>query len=178
MRLDPSLPAVGFTLLAAAAAQELIPVTRDIPVKLVFLSAVGLYHAMTKPLGAGLTALVWAGALTDALGGLPLFCTASFLLLAFGAVRVMQRVFLEASLVQGTLLVAVVSLAQIVWTQLWVRSEPVFAWHSLEVLGASVPAGMVAGFAGFAVCGLTDRASGVVKPVKEGNGVLWAEADR
>ena len=179
MRLDLYLPSVAVTLLAAASAQDLVPVTRDIPVKLVFLTAAGLYHAMTKPLSVGLTALVWAGALTDALGGLPLFCTTSFLLLAYGAVRVMQRVFLEATLVQGTLLVACASLAQMVWTQVWIRTgEPVLAWHTLEVLGASVPAGMVAGFAGFAVCGLADRVSGVVKPVKEGNGILWAETDR
>ena len=179
MRLDPYVPAVVFTLLVAAAVQDRVPVTSSIPVKWVFLSAVGLYHAMTKPLAVGLTALVWAGALTDALGGLPLFCTLSFLLLVFCAVRVMQRVFLEASLVQGTLLVAAASAAQTVWTQVWVRTgEPVFAWHTLAVLGASVPAGMAAGFLGFAVCGLVDRVSGCVKPVKEGNGILWAETDR
>jgi hypothetical protein len=173
------LPVLIFTLLLAAAAQDWLPVTADVPVKLVFLTAAGLYHAMTKPLPVGLTALVWAGALTDALGGLPLLCTTSFLLLAFCGVRVMQRVFLEASLVQGTLLVACASLAQIIWTQAWVRTgEPVFAWHTLAVLGASVPAGMVAGFAGFAMCGLVDRVSGVVRPVKEGNGILWAETDR
>jgi hypothetical protein len=173
------LPAVGLTLLIAAGAQDLLPVTRDVPVKLVFLTAAGLYHAMTKPLPVGLTALVWAGMLTDALGGLPLFCTTSFLLLVYSVVRVMQRVFLEASLVQGTLLVACASLAQMVWTHVWVRTgEPVLVWHTLEVLGASVPAGMVAGFAGFAVCGLTDRVSGIVKPMKESNGILWAETDR
>ena len=91
----------------------------------------------------------------------------------------MQRVFLDASLVQGTLLVACASLAQMVWTQVWVRTgEPVLAWHTLALLGASLPAGMVAGFAGFAVCGLVDRVSGVKRPVKEGNGILWAETDR
>ena len=68
MRLDLYVPVVGVTLLAAAAAQDLVPVTPDVPVKLVFLTAAGLYHAMTKPLAVGLTALVWAGALTDALG--------------------------------------------------------------------------------------------------------------
>ncbi len=179
MRLDPYVPAVAFTLLLAAAAQDLVPVGRQVPVKLVFLTAVGLCQAMTKPLTVGLTALVWAGLLTDALGGLPLFCTTSFLLLAFGAVRMMQRVFLEASPAQGALLVAVASLAQLIWTHAWVRTgEPVLAWHTLAALGASVPAGLVAGFAGFAVCGLTDRVSGLVKPVKESNGILWAETDR
>ena len=179
MRLDMNLPVVGIALFAAAVAQDLIPVTPHVPVKLVFLTAAALYYALTKPLPVALTALVWAGGLTDALGGLPLFCTLSFLLACYGVLRVLQRVFLEATLVQGTLLVACAAMAQTVWTRAWAGTgEPLFAWQTLRVLGASAPAGMVAGFLGFAVCGLMDRVSGNVKPVKEGNGLLWAETNR
>ena len=179
MRLDMNLPVVALALFAAAVAQDQIPVTPLVPVKIGFLTAAGLYFALTKPVPVALTALVWAGGLTDALGGLPLFCTLSFLLVAYGVAHVLQRVFLEATLVQGTLLVACAAVVQTLWTRVWAGAgEPFFEWHTLTVLGAAVPAGMVAGFVGFAVCGLADRVSGNVKPVKESNGLLWAETNR
>ena len=179
MRLDMHLPVAVVTLLGAALLQDLIPVTPAFPVKIVFLTAVALHAALTRPVWVALTVQAWAGGLTDALGGLPLFCTFSFLLLLYGLVRMLQRVFLEATLVQGTLLVACAAMAQTLWTRAWAGTgEPIFAWQTLRVLGASAPAGMVAGFVGFAVCGLMDRVSGMVKPVKEGNGLLWAETNR
>jgi hypothetical protein len=179
MRIDMNLPSVAVVLLVAAAAQELVPVTSALPVKVPFLTAVALYHALTKPPPVALTVLVWAGALTDALGGLPLFCTLSFLLVAYWVARLMQRVFLEATLVQGTLLVACAAVCQTLWTRMWVgAAAPFFAWSLVTALAASAPAGLAAGFVGFAVCGRVDRLSGVVKPMKEGNGILWAETDR
>ena len=179
MRLDMNLPVVFFTLFAAALAQDMVPATPAFPAKFGFLTAVALHAALTKPVPVALTVAVWAGGLTDALAGLPLFCTSGFLLIAYGAVRLLQRVFLEATLVQGTALVAVASVAQTLWVRLWVQTgEPFFVWYTLERLGYAAAAGLVAGFAGFAVCGLTDRFSGNVRPVKEGNGVLWAETDR
>lgn len=179
MRLDAHLPVVLACLFAAACAQELIPATPQLPVKVCFLTAAGLYFAMTRPLTIALTALVWAGALTDALGGLPLACTLGFLLAAYVGVRLLQRVFLEATLFQGTVLIGGLSVLQTVWTRLWVRTGvPLLSWETLTLLGWALPAGMVAGFVGFAVCGLADRLSGNVKPVKESNGILWAETDR
>jgi len=81
--------------------------------------------------------------------------------------------------VQGALLCACASVAQAVWTRAWVGAgEPLFAWQTLLFLGAAALAGGVAGGVGFAVCGLLDRVSGNVKPVKEGNGLLWAETNR
>jgi hypothetical protein len=179
MRLDMNLPSVAVALLAAAVAQELVPALPGVPVKVPFLTAVALYHALTKPVPVALTAIVWAGALTDALGGLPLFCTLSFLLMIYWVARLLQRVFLEATLVQGTLLVACAAVGQALWTRTWVGAgEPLIAWRTLAALAAAAPSGVLAGFVGFAVCGLMDRFSGAVKPVKEGNGILWAETDR
>jgi cell shape-determining protein MreD len=179
MRLDMNLPVAGITLFAAALLQDLIPETPSFPAKVVFLTAVARYSALTKPVWVALTVAAWAGGLTDALGGLPLFCTFSFLLAMYFVVRMLQRVFLEATLVQGTLLVGCAALAQAVWTQLWAGTgEPFFEWRTLLALGCAVPAGGVAGCAGFAVCGLADRVSGSVKPVKENNGILWAEPNR
>jgi len=179
VRLDMDLLVSVVTLFFAALLQDLIPVTPSFPVKIGFLTAVALYAALAKPVWVALTVAVWAGGLTDALGGLPLLCTPCFLLVIYGLVRLMHRVFLEATLVQGMLLVAVAAVAQTVWTRLWVATgQPFFTWHTLKLLGYAVPAGMAAGLAGFAVCGLADRVSGIVKPVKEGNGILWAETNR
>jgi hypothetical protein len=173
------LPVAVFTLFAATLLQDLIPATPRFPVKIVFLTAVALHAALTRPVWVALTVAVWAGGLTDALGGLPPLCTTAFLLLAYGAVRLMQRVFLEAGLVQGTLLTAAASAAQLAWTRLWAGGgAPFSAAQALELLGYSVPAGMAAGLAGFALCGLADRLSGLVKPAKGGNGILWTETDR
>ena len=179
MRLDMNFPVVAFTLFAAAVAQDLIPVTAHVPVKVGFLTATGLYFAMTKPMPVALTALVWAGGLTDALGGLPLLCTFSFLVMVYGAVRMLQRVFLEATPMQGALLGACTAVTQVIWTRMWLETgEPFFSWHTLMVLGVAAPVGLAAGGICFAVCGLVDRVSGNVKPVKEGNGLLWAETNR
>jgi hypothetical protein len=110
---------------------------------------------------------------------LPPLCTPLFLMLLYGAVRLLQRVFLEAGLLQGTLLTAAAAAAQWLWTRLWLHdSAALFTLEHLKVLGYTVPAGMLAGFAGFAFCGLIDRLSGLVTPVKEGHGILWAETDR
>lgn len=179
MRLDMNLPVAAVTLFAAALLQDLIPATPLLPVKLGFLTAVALHAALTKPVWVALTVAVWAGGLTDALGGLPPCCTAGFLSAVYGLARLMQRAAVEATLLQGTLLVAAASVLQTVWTRLWVETGvPFLSWQTLALLGYAVPAGMVAGFVGFAMCGLADRVSGNVKPVKEGNGILWAETDR
>jgi hypothetical protein len=173
------LPVAAFTLLAAALLQDLIPATPRFPVKIVFLTAVAFHAALTRPVWVALTVAVWAGGITDALGGLPALCTTVFLLASYGAIRLMQRVFLEAGLVQGALLTGAASALQMVWTWVWTGSgTPFFALQTWELLGFAVPAGLVAGLAGFAMCGLADRLSGIVKPVKEGNGILWAETDR
>jgi hypothetical protein len=73
-----------------------------------------------------LTVLVWAGALTDALGGLPLACTLTFLMAVYVGVRLLQRAFLEATVFQGTLLVGCVSVVQVVWTRLWLTRGGLF----------------------------------------------------
>jgi hypothetical protein len=58
MRLDMNLPVVAFTLFAAALLQDMIPATPALPVKIGFLTAVALYHMLTKPVLVALTALV------------------------------------------------------------------------------------------------------------------------
>ena len=179
MRVDMYLPVLAFTLFIAALIQDLTPVTTTFPVKPVFLTAVALYAMLTRPVWIALTAAIWAGGLTDALGGLPPLCTPIFLLLSYAAVRLLQRVFLEAGLLRGALVTAVAAAAQWFWTQLWLHGgAALFTLENLKLLAYTVPAGMLAGFTGFIFCGLTDRLSGLVKPVEEGHGILWAETDR
>jgi hypothetical protein len=173
------LPVTVFTLFAAALLQDLIPATPQFPVKIVFLTAVAFHAALTQPVWVALTVAVWAGGLTDALGGLPPLCTTAFLLLSYGAVRLMQRVFLVAGLAQGTLLTAAAAVLQLVWTRLWIGGGgPFFTLQTLALLGYAALAGGAAGLAGFAMCGLAGRLSGLVKPVKESNGILWTKTDR
>ena len=178
MRLDMHLPVAVFTLFAAALLQDMIPATPRFPVKIVFLTAVALHAALTRPVWVALTVAVWAGGFTDALGGLPPLCTTAFLLMAYGATRLMQRVFLVAGVVQGALLTAAASALQLAWTRLWAGGGALSAVQMLELLGYSVLAGLAAGLASFAICGLADRFSGLVKPAKESNGILWAENNR
>ena len=179
MRVDMSIPVFGVSLLAAAVAQDLAPVSPVLPVKPVFLTAVALYAMLTRSAWVALPVTVWAGGLTDALGGLPLLCTAAFLLLAYGAVKLMQRVFLDASWLHGMLLTAVAAAAQMAWTIVWSGAvRPVFALSTLKVLGYALPAGMLAGLVAFIFCGFADRLAGIVKPTKEEHGILWAENNR
>lgn len=179
MRVDMHLPTSVFCVFSAALLQDMVPVTETLPAKIVFLTGVALYAMLAKPLWVALTVTVWAGGLTDALGGLPLLCTSGFLLVVFGAVRLLQRVFLEATLAQGMLLTACVAVCQWVWTRLFVSTgAPFFVWQTAMVLGYAALGGLVAGFFGFALCGWADRMAGIVKPAKEGHGILWAETNR
>lgn len=179
MRLDTDLFRILFALGAAALLQEMVPVIPPVPAKPGFLTAAALYYALTRPWPVALTALTWAGALTDLLGGLPLFCTIGFLLAAYGAVRLMQRLFLTASVAQGAALVAVAAMAQTLWTRLCagIGGWPLL-WQTLAAAGYAAPAGLAAGALGFGFCGLLDRVSGSERPVKEGNGIGWTETDR
>ncbi|MDR2849012.1 MAG: hypothetical protein LBW77_00455, partial [Verrucomicrobiota bacterium] len=108
-------------------------------------------------------------------------CTTSLLLLAAGGVRLMRRVFPEPGFVFGVVLMTGLAVAQAVWTRLWAGGATggaFFAWRTVELLGYALPAGLAAGVAGFAMCGWADRLSGLVRPVKEGHGILWAENNR
>jgi hypothetical protein len=173
------LPVAAFTLFTAALLQDAIPAVSWLPVKLPFLTAVALYAALTRPTWMALTVAVWAGGLTDALGGGAPLCTSAFLMVAYGAIRLLQRVFLVTGLVQGILLTGAASVLQAVWMRMWTGGGGAFsAAQTLGLLGYAIPAGMVAGLGGFALCGLSDRLSGIIKPVKESNGILWAETDR
>ncbi len=176
MRYEMHLPVTVVTLLFAAFLQSATTTSTWLLVKLPFLTAVALYSALNRPTWPVLVTTLWAGALTDALGGLPALCTPTFLLIAFGVVRIMQRFFLETGVVPGTLLTGAVSLLQTLWTIGATKGGlTVLMPESLKIAILALPAGMAAGLIAFLLCGLIDRVSGIVKPAKGGHGIVWSK---
>lgn len=178
MRTDISLPVIGLAVLLAALFQDIIPVMPWLPVKIGFLTAVALYYMISRPFVKALTALLWAGLLTDALGGLPLFCTTGFLLLAYALVHFLRGMIYGANLLTGMILCAGLSFVQMIWTRIWADSAAAGDLrYGFVLLGYSIVAGAIAGVTGFAVCLLIDNFSGCIKPAKEKNGLSWTKAD-
>lgn len=178
MRSDINLPVMGVMLLMAAVLQDMIPVSLWIPIKLNFLSVVALFYMITRPFLKALLAVVWAGALTDALGGLPMFCTIGFLLCAYGAVHALRSMIYRASVFSGVVLGAGLGCAQTLWIRIWAgASDGVGGWHSLSLVGYSILVGAVVGGVGFAICLLMDNLSGCVRTAKEKNDFSWSKAD-
>ncbi|MDD2599113.1 MAG: hypothetical protein PHO37_07805 [Kiritimatiellae bacterium] len=178
MRSDISLPVMGVTLLLAAVLQDMISVSLWIPVKLNFLSVVALFYMLTRPFVKAILAVVWAGALTDALGGLPPFCTIGFLLCAYGAVHGLRSMIYRATVLSGVILGAGLGCGQTLWTRIWAgASGGAGGWHNLSLPGYSILVGAVVGGVGFAICLLIDRLSGCVQTAKEKNDLSWSKAD-
>lgn len=164
MRPDMSVILGVVAVLAATVLQDMIPVTTLLPVKGYFLTAVAVYYILAKPKLMSLVIVLWAGLLTDVLGGLPNGCTLFFLLLVYGLLFMFQRVLLEATVLHGTLVMAVISLFQQVWTRAWVRHAgiPIFSREMLLLAGASAVLGLVTGFSMFLLCLWLERFRGVV----------------
>jgi len=178
MRSDINLPVMGVTILLAALLQDMISVSAWLPVKISFLSAVALFYIITRPFYKALLALVWAGMLTDALGGLPAFCTIGFLLCVCGAMHAVRSLIDSANLLTGVVLCAALACVQMLWTRIWSGADGgAGIGYSFTLLGYSIVAGAIAGGAGFAICQLTDNLSGCVKTAKEKNGLSWSKAD-
>jgi len=178
MRADINLPVMVFVTLLAAFFQDMIPVTGLLPVKIGFLTSVALFYMLTRPFVKALVVVLWAGMLTDSLGGLPLLCTTGFLLFAYSAIHFLRSVIYEANILTGMILCAGFSCVQMIWTRIWTGSTAGGDfWYGLALLGYSVIAGFIAGAVGFAVCLLVDTLSGCIRPAKEKNGLSWTKAD-
>ncbi len=97
MRLD--FPVMLATLLVAAAAQTLLPSFHggELALKLPILPAVALYYVLERQWPLGVMAALWAGILTDALGGVPPG-TSSFGLLAVALAIFAARKYLPETL--------------------------------------------------------------------------------
>lgn len=179
MRVDMEPVVLAVNLFCAAFFQDTIPAMPHMPVKFCFLTAVALYVTLTRPAHYALPAALLAGAATDALGGIPQPCTFFYFLLAVGMTRFWKRTVPASRLPHGMLLTAFCSLFQGIWTYLWLGSAYSLSpgqWAAR--MGYLFLSGLVAGWAGFAWCGLIDRYSGLKKPMEEDNGAAWSETDR
>lgn len=104
MKLD--LPMMLFYLLAAAGLQTLLPPVPCEPValKVPFLPCVALYYVLDRPWPMALTAALWAGIFTDALGGLPCGTTTLPIFLLSVAILAIRRLQPEGSLLPAVFL--------------------------------------------------------------------------
>jgi len=159
MRVDANLVLVVVAVLVAAALQDRIPATGLVPVKWPFLTAVALYYALMRPVLVALTVGVWAGLLTDVLGGLPPGCTCVFLGLMYVAARFLQRVALDATVAAGMVLTCGAAAFQQVWTRMWVKGTgvEVFSLEMLRLTGVAALVGLLVGGAVFLILGRLER---------------------
>ena len=163
------LPDMSFVLgvvavLTATVLQDMIPTTALLPVKGYFLTSVAAYYVLTKPKLISGVIVIWAGMLTDALGGLPNGCTFFFLLLVYVLLLACKRILIEATIWQGTVLMAIFSMLQQVWTHVWVRQTGIsfFSMDMLKLAGFSAAMGLLTGFSMFVLCTWLERFKGVV----------------
>jgi hypothetical protein len=162
---DMSLLLSVVALLVAAVLQEMIPALPVLPVKGFFLSAVAFYYILKKPKLMSVVVLLWAGMLTDALGGGPYGCTVTFLLLAYPVLLLLKRVFIDMTLLHGTLLTSLFSAFQQVWMYAWVPTSgiSVFSMDMLKLMGAAAALGLMTGLSMFLLCSWLERFKGVAE---------------
>ncbi|MEI6646936.1 MAG: hypothetical protein WCP12_12955 [bacterium] len=161
---DMSLILGVVAVLVATLLQDMIPATTFLPVKGYFLTAVAAYYVLAKPRLMSGVIVIWAGILTDVLGGLPNGCTFIFLLVVYALLLVCKRILIEATIFQGTVLMAILSMFQQVWTHVWVRHTGVmfFSMDMLRLAGFSAVMGLLTGFSMFLLCTWLERFKGVV----------------
>jgi cell shape-determining protein MreD len=164
MLLDMSLVLSLVSVLIATILQDMIPATALLPVKGYFLTAVAAYYVLEKPRLMSVVVVIWAGILTDVLGGLPHGCTLVFLLVIYAFLLLLKRILVEATILHGTVLMAILSMFQQVWTHVWVRHTgiQIFSMDMLKLAGCSALLGLLTGFSMFLLCTWLERFKGVV----------------
>jgi cell shape-determining protein MreD len=161
---DMSLVLSLVSVLTATILQDMIPATDILPVKGYFLTAVAAYYVLAKPRLISVVIVIWAGILTDVLGGLPHGCTLVFLLLIYVFLLLLKRILVEATILHGMVLMAILSMLQQVWTHVWVRHTgiQIFSMDMLKLAGSSAIMGLLTGFSMFLLCTWLERFKGVV----------------
>ena len=105
--MTSSLPVIVMLLGTAAALQCVLPPLPVHPLKVPLLAAVAFYYALERPLLPALVVALWAGILTDGLGGVPPGTSAVFLALAALVVAGLRQVVPVASWTGAAILGAV-----------------------------------------------------------------------
>jgi cell shape-determining protein MreD len=161
---DMSLVLSIVSVLIATILQDMIPATALLPVKGYFLTAVAAYYVLAKPKLISAVIVIWAGILTDVLGGLPHGCTLVFLFFTYAFLLLLKRILVEATIWHGTVLMAILSIIQQLWTHVWVRNTgiQIFSLDMLKIAGFSAIMGLLTGFSMFLLCAWLERFKGVV----------------
>lgn len=169
MKLD--LPVMVAALLVAATLQELLPPVPlgGLDLKVQLLPAIALYYLERRPWPMALCAALWAGILTDSLGGLPGGLSAFTLLCAGGVVLLVRdaserRSPLRACL-PGAILAFVMGVAQGARLALSPASAPFLS--SVAAALKLMPLGALAAIAADAALGRIDFLAGNVEPIRE-----------
>lgn len=168
MKMDA--PVVILLLGGAAAMQALLPPLPGSPLKLPLLAAVAFYYALNREVLAAVTVGLWAGIMTDGLGGVPPGASSVFLAL-LAIVMAGLRAFLpEASrgiaAILGAIGASLLMMAQ--WLAFGPQGWSVFrGWPLLQAFLIMIPAGALATAGVWEMARHLDRMAGNIVPPKE-----------
>ena len=178
MKHKTELAADLLCLLAAALLQDFLPSTPAWPVKFPFLTAVAVWMTVRLPPAEALVCVLWAGLWTDALGGLPLLCTSGFLFCLYGVARFLLRFDPAPAFWRVLVFCGAAAPPQVLWTQFWMGDEVHLTFvQGLARCALSLPAGLVAGMVGMALCAGIDHLSGRRQASEAQHGIFRAEVN-
>ncbi|MDD5706523.1 MAG: hypothetical protein PHR35_11400 [Kiritimatiellae bacterium] len=164
MKLD--LPVMLMALSVAAALQALLPAMPWTPLKVPLLTAVALYYALRRQPARALTAALWAGILTDALGGVPPGVSALFLaavaLALLSARRVLPGEAWTTAALAGAAVAPLLAMAQYLALRRHWESQPE-TWPLISSWLLLAPAGALAAVAAMPLCKRLDVWAGNVQ---------------
>jgi rod shape-determining protein MreD len=168
MTLD--LPVMLMLLGSAAALQTALPPIPGSLLKFPLLAAVAFYYASNRPIWVTLVVALWAGILTDGLGGVPPGTSAIVLALIALVLAGLRNVVPEASwssaAVLGAVGMPVLALAQVLTLRRQGSDLP-FAWPLYASLLLLIPVGSVLAGCLWSVGRQLDLWAGNTEPRKE-----------
>ncbi len=167
MTLD--LPVMLMLLGSAAALQTVLPPIPGSLLKFPLLAAVAFYYASNRQVWVALVVAVWAGILTDGLGGVPPGTSAIVLALIALVLAGLRNVVPEASWTSAAVLGAVgmpvLALAQVLTLRR--QGDLPFAWPLCASLLLLIPVGAVLAGCLWSVGRQLDLWAGNIEPRKE-----------
>lgn len=164
-----NLPVVVMLLGTAAALQCVLPALPFHPLKVPLLAAVAFYYALERPLLPAVVVALWAGILTDALGGVPPGTSAVFLAFMALITAGLREVMPLASRGGAVLVGAVGAPLLALWQALLLRSNGAVIPLSIPLTGALllVPGGALATVIARSAGRYLDLRAGNLTPGKE-----------
>ncbi len=164
-----NLPVIVMLLGTAAALQCVLPPLPVHPLKIPLLAAVAFYYALDRPLLPALVVALWAGILTDGLGGVPPGTSAVVLAVIALIVAGLRQVVPESTW-YGAALLGAVSAPLLAFVQaLMLRRHGAMVPLALPLGGALLlaPAGALATGCARSLGRHLDLLAGNLKPPKE-----------